>query len=97
MNQEIEEGIKLLKGLELVSYPYEIITNMIKSVTVGLPIMTVTIPRGKRLVRSRPNEKTPRFNEIKDLSYLPQNENKKYRRASTPSNTMFYASTSAPN
>jgi len=96
MNQEIEKGIKLLKELDLVSYPEEIIAHLINSVTVGLPIMTVTIPKGKRLVRSRPNEDISRFNEIKDLSFLPHAKNKKYKRASTPNNTMFYASTSAP-
>lgn len=97
MNQEIERKIKLIKELDLVSYPYEDIVQLINSVTVGIPIMTVIIPKGKRLVRSRLNEDINRFNEIGELSFVPHDKNKKYARASTPNNTMFYASTSAPN
>lgn len=97
MNQEIERGIKLLKEIDLSKYPYDVIKQLINTVTVGLPIMTVTILKGKRLVRSRPNKDIRRFYELKDLSFLPQIWNTNYKRASTPFNTMFYASTSAPN
>ena len=97
MNQEIERKIKLIKELDLVSYPYEDIEQLINWVTVGLPIMKVTFPKGKCLVRSRLNKDINRFNEIGELSFVPHDKNKKYARASTPNNTMFYACTSAPN
>lgn len=97
MNQEIENKIKTLKELDLVGYPHENIVQLINSVTVGLPIMEVTIPKWKSLVRSRVNENVSRFNKKEELSFVPHDKNKAYARASTPNNTMFYASTSAPN
>ena len=97
MNLEIERKIKLIKELDLVCYPSEDIEQLINSITVGLPIMTIRIPKGKRLVRSRPNEEIKRFNKIGELSFVPHDKNNKYARASTPNNTMFYACTSAPN
>lgn len=97
MNEEIEKKIKTLEELDLVDYPHENIVQLINSVKVGLPIMTVIIPKWKRLVRSRLNGNVTRFNKKEELSFVPSDKNKSYARASTPKNTMFYASTSAPN
>jgi len=92
-----EEAIEQLKNLDLSSCPREEILKLIKSIYTSCLIMTVTIPKGKCLFRSRPNDDVKRFFKKEDLSFVPQKNNLKYRRASTPNNTMFYASTSAPN
>jgi hypothetical protein len=47
---------------------------------------------GKEIIRIRPNKPGETFNTRSALSYVPAEFNKKYQRASTPEQTMFYGS-----
>jgi hypothetical protein len=47
-------------------------------------------------MRARPNGVNERFKKLSDLSFKPQEFNETYQRASTPNETMFYA-TSVPD
>lgn len=94
---KILEIIEQLKQLNLSDYPREEILKLIGSIYTAVPIMVVTIPKGKFLYRTRSNDNGNHFCNKNDLSFVPQPNNSSYRRASTPYNTMFYASTSAPN
>jgi hypothetical protein len=57
--------------------------------------MVVTLNVGKSLMRARPNYNGERFSKKSDFSYKPEELNETYQRASTPYQTMFYA-TSIP-
>lgn len=92
---EIDKVIEQFKQLDLSKYPYAEIKDLFNKVgPVGAVI--VTFHKGKSVMRARPNEENERFEKKSDLSFKPQEFNKTYQRASTPNETMFYA-TSVPD
>ncbi len=91
---KIDKIIEELRHLDLSKYPYAEIKGLFNKVgPIGAVI--VTFHKGKSVMRARPNEENERFEEKSDLSFKPQKFNKTYQRASTPNETMFYA-TSVP-
>jgi len=93
-HMDIKETIKKLKELDLSKYPKEEIENLIK--TVGeIGCIIVTFHKGKSVMRARPNYNGERFSKKSDFSFKPEEFNQTYQRASTPNQTMFYA-TSIP-
>lgn len=83
---EIEEIINQLQNLD--NSKAEIQELMRK---VG-PICDIVVHfiEGTPIMRGRPNKPNERFENKSDYSFKPQICNKKYQRASTPENTMFY-------
>jgi len=91
---DITTVIQELKKLDLSTYPKEQIQSLFKSVgKVGY--VAVTYHRNKEVMRARPNNGLPRFEKKAEYSFKPAELNKTYQRASTPEQTMFYA-TSIP-
>ena len=92
---EIDKIIEKFKQLDLSKYPYTEIKGLFNKVgPVGAVI--VTFHKGKSVMRARPNGDKERFEKKADFSFKPQEFNKTYQRASTPNETMFYA-TSVPD
>lgn len=87
---KIEEVIEKLKDLDLTTYPEKEIRDLFNNVR-HIASMVVTYHRGKPVMRARPNNDGQRFSLKKELSYKPQEFNKTFQRASTPYQTMFYA------
>ena len=92
---EIDKVIEEFKKLDLSKYPYAEIKSLFNEVG-HIGTIIVTFHRGKSVMRARPNEENQRFDKKADLSFKPQEFNKTYQRASTPDQTMFYA-TSVPD
>lgn len=92
---EIDKVIEEFKKLDLSKYPYDEIKSLFNEVG-HIGTIIVTFHRGKSVMRARPNEENQRFDKKADLSFKPQEFNKTYQRASTPNQTMFYA-TSVPD
>lgn len=91
----IDNIISELKNLNLDEEPADKVRDLIKQVgKVGY--ILVTFHKGKSIMRARPNEEGERFSHKDELSFKPQKFNKTYQRASTPNQTMFYA-TSLPD
>ncbi len=86
-----QEIISELKHLDLSLYPYTEARSLIDKVG-GIGGMVVTLHAGKSILRARPNYNSERFQCRADLSYKPQKFNTSYQRASSPYQTMFYAS-----
>lgn len=87
---EIKEIIERFQKLDLSSYPKEDILTLFKQVgNIGYVI--VTFHKGKPLMRARPNYNNERFEKKSDYSFKPKEYNTTYQRASTPNQTMFYA------
>ncbi len=86
----IDEIIASLKKLNLDNDPAKEAKELLKQVgKVGY--MLVTYHKGKSVMRARPNYGDERFSLKNDFSFKPQHLNTTYQRASTPSQTMFYA------
>lgn len=86
--------IQQIKNLNLSTYPKDEIISLLQQVgKIGHII--VTFHKGKSVMRARPNYNGERFERKDDYSFKPQKLNKTYQRASTPNQTMFYA-TSIP-
>ena len=94
-NMEIDKIIENLKKLDLSRYPVTEINEYFNQVG-NIGAIIVTFHKGKSVMRARPNEENQRFSKTADLSFKPQELNKTYQRASTPNQTMFYA-TSVPD
>ena len=83
---EVKDTLKKLEELDLTSYPYYPIQELIRSLgRTGFLILT--LHKGKKITRARPGEN---FQMKSEVSYLPQENNTKCQRASTPYKTMFY-------
>lgn len=87
--------IEKFKSLDLSTYPKDEILALFKQVP-SIGQMVVTYHKGKSVMRARPNYNGERFEKKSDYSFKPQHLNDKYQRASTPNQTMFYA-TSIPD
>ena len=92
---EIDKIIEEFKKLNLSKYPVAEIKKLFNLVG-HIGAIVVTFHKGKSVMRARPNEENQRFDKKADLSFKPQEFNKTYQRASTPNQTMFYA-TSVPD
>lgn len=91
----IDEIISKLKSLNLDNEPATEVRELINQVGI-IGYMLVTFHKGKSIMRARPNEDGQRFSHKDELSFKPQKFNTTYQRASTPNQTMFYA-TSLPD
>jgi len=87
---EIKEVISELKKLDLSTYPEKEIRFLLGKIGI-MASMVVMYHKGKSVMRARPHDENERFKLKSDLSYKPQKFNKTYQRASTPYETMFYA------
>lgn len=87
---DITTIIEQLKNLDLSTYPKDEILSLFKQVG-KIGHVVVTFHRGKSVMRARPNYNGERFEKKSDYSFKPQEYNKTYQRASTPNQTMFYA------
>lgn len=87
---KIEEIIEGLKNLDLSTYPDKEIRQLLNKIGV-IASMVVIYHKGKSVMRARANENDIRFSKKQDFSFKPQEFNKTYQRASTPNQTMFYA------
>jgi hypothetical protein len=90
-NPELLEELKSLDlSLEPVEDVRRILTEMFQG---GVPIMRTDYNYPKEIDRAVNNtEEEPMFSTKARISYKPQEYNKTHLRASTPDNTMFYAS-----
>jgi len=89
---DIPTIIEQLKNLNLETFPKAEILSLIRQVgEVGYDV--VTFHKGKSVMRARPNYNGERFEKKSNYSFKPQEYNKTYQRASTPNQTMFYATT----
>lgn len=91
MKQEIKSAIDGLSKLDLSKRPYDECKKLIGQLGKFGTIL-VTLHPGKTVMRARPNFGDERFISNCQLTYKPQQFNKRYQRASTPHRTMFYAS-----
>lgn len=89
---DIKEIINELKNLDLSTYPKESIQKLLTSIG-SIEFVDLKYHKGKPVMRARPNYNNERFSKKADFSFKPQEHNTSYQRASTPNNTMFYAST----
>lgn len=88
---EIEKIIEDLQSLDLSTYPEEEIKYLLSQIGI-ICSMQVNFHAGKIVMRARPHESEDiRYRTKGDFSYKPQKFNKTYQRASTPYQTMFYA------
>ena len=86
------EIIQSLKNLDLTTYPYVEVKNILRQIGKVGYVINVLHP-GYELMRVRPNiSVNEHFSSIIDLRYKPQHLNQTYQRCSTPNRTMFYAS-----
>lgn len=92
---EIDKVIEKFKQLDLSKYPVNEIKELLNQIG-PIGAVVVTYHKGKSVMRARPNGENERFKKLSDLSFKPQEFNKTYQRASTPNETMFYA-TSVPD
>lgn len=88
------EIVKTLKQLDLSdrnsSQIRQLLTLLLQG---GLPIVTTDFNNPKMIERAVCNTlEEPIFSTVDRISYKPEKYNKTYLRASTPNNTMFYAS-----
>jgi hypothetical protein len=83
---DTKEIINKIKGLNLTSYPYFEVQELIRSLgTSGFLIFTLHF--GKAITRARLGHN---YFKKSELSYKSQEFNTKCQRASTPNRTMFY-------
>lgn len=95
----MENTTKILKAIEsidLSTYPYQKIKDLIASIGNTGGIITTLHP-GKIILRARPNYNGERFHKVGEIGYKPAEYNETYQRASTPYNTMFYGSAISDN
>jgi hypothetical protein len=83
--------LKQLSQLDCSSYPVGQIHEIIQKLGSYAAIIT-TFHKGKTIVRSRINHDLEVFSKSSELSYKPSALNNFFQRASTPNQTMFYAS-----
>jgi hypothetical protein len=80
------EILDKLRRLNLSSYPVTEVQELIRRLGKNV-FLIFTLHYGKVLTRARPGNG---YTHVSELTYLPQDKNKKYQRASTPNRTMFY-------
>ena len=88
------ELLTKLKSLDLSKVTSEDIESILREMFVGgIPIMITDYNQHKEIERAVNNtEEEPIFSTKVRISYKPKVYNKTHLRASTPENTMFYAS-----
>jgi len=103
-NRDDAEGILSLIDIQLIifdfrdldakDYPKDEINKLFKQVG-DIAYVILRFHKGKIVMRARPNYNGERFNKRSDYSFKPADLNRSYQRASTPEQTMFYASSIA--
>jgi len=90
----ISEIINKLKKIDLSSYPEKEVETLLKELFQNpIPIITTDYRYPKEIERAVNNtEDEPIFNSKNRISFKPAKYNTTHQRASTPNNTMFYAS-----
>lgn len=87
--EEVNQAITILKSIDLkTAEDKKAIVDEISKIGY-IPYLITRLPPGKPVYRARPNN-GGEFGIVKDLSYVPPEKNRIYKRASTPDNTMFY-------
>ena len=86
-----DEILDSLSKLDLKTFPEREAHYLISRIGQIGSVM-VTLKPGKTMMRLCQNKNGERFTTAKRISYKPQEINETYQRASTPRNTMFYAS-----
>lgn len=87
---EIDQIIAEFKSLKLEERPEKRIRELLKLVgPIGYVI--INFHKGKVIMRARPNRGNERFSKRDDFIYKPAHLNTTFQRASTPNQTMFYA------
>jgi hypothetical protein len=85
----VNQALLKLQGLDLKTVTNrDVIINEISKIGY-IPYLITTLFSGMSIYRARPND-GKNFGLVKDLSYVPPENNTRYKRASTPENTMFY-------
>jgi hypothetical protein len=82
----VSDILKKMNGMDFSKYPFAETQELIRSLGKS-GYLIFTLHYGKSLTRARPG---CGYCQKADLSYLPQDKNKKCQRASTPNGTMFY-------
>ncbi|MCK9208142.1 MAG: RES family NAD+ phosphorylase [Salinivirgaceae bacterium] len=85
----IDQILKEIKELDLSTLPVDLINQLFNEFGIFGNITYTLHPR-KRVYRARTNNKNEIFKKVSDLSFLPSGLNSEYKRASTPTSTMFY-------
>lgn len=86
----VSDILKKISDLDLPKYPFAETQELIRSLGKS-GYLIFTLHYGKSLIRARSGNG---YSQKSDLSYLPQDKNKKCQRASTPNRTMFYGTIS---
>lgn len=87
---DIKTTLEELKNTDLSKYPTKEINKLFNEFG-RIASIVVHFHKGKSVMRARPNYDNERFEKRSQYSYKPQEFNKTYQRASTPNQTMFYA------
>lgn len=88
---KIDKIISEFKALKLETKPTHKVKELLRQVG-NIGYMSVTLHKGKSIMRARPNKGDEKFTCKADYSFKPQKYNKNFQRASTPNQTMFYGS-----
>lgn len=88
---EVREIIEKLKALDLSTFPENRIKELLKELPL-VPTIIIDYGKGKTFERAVNNPDSTPFNTKSRISYKPSQFNTTHQRASTPNNTMFYAS-----
>ena len=89
---DYKEAIEYLGKIDTSIYPIAEVASAIETFK-QFGIIKMTLRKGKRITRVRPNKELPTFTTRAELSFTPPEFNKEFGRASTPGNTMFYGVT----
>ncbi|BBE17484.1 hypothetical protein AQPE_1634 [Aquipluma nitroreducens] len=95
MNQSTIRTLNYLKGIKKSAYPIVEILDQIKTLNDN-GYISGTLPVETEIVRARLHDDNESFYSKSQLTYVPNQLNTKYKRASTPNNTMFYGTLSNP-
>jgi hypothetical protein len=88
----VKDKISALQALDLSTYPFEEVNQLLGSMGSVAAIDTRLHP-GQTIMRVRPNFNSERFETTEQISYKPAYLNTLYQRASCPNTSVFYGST----
>ena len=88
--EDVQQIIEELRGADYSQNPYESTKGLLGKLG-KFSFIGLTLHATNEFIRARPLGDDEQISTTSDLSYKPQKFNTTYQRASTPSNTMFYA------
>jgi hypothetical protein len=83
------DAIDRLKSYDLSKVSYDVVKHDI-GLLAQFGCMGMVLHQGKSIIRARPNDDESPFTTRRALQYVPAEKNKRFARASSPYNTMFY-------